>query len=206
MSSAILPAGSESSEVPGLSADWPYRFSVEQFHRMIEGGVFGEGDRVELLEGLVLRKVTHNPAHDMVISLLQEQLTPLLPMGWILRIQSAVTLADSEPEPDLALVRGPARRYGESHPTPREIALLIEVADSTLAYDREQKGRVYARARIPVYWIVNIPEARVEVSTQPRAGKSPKYRQRTDHANEDRIPLVLEQTELGQVVARELLP
>ena len=94
--------------------------------------------------------MTHNPPHDLSVSLVNAELTARAPDGWVLRVQSAITTADSAPEPDVALVRGPLRRYARAHPGPRDIALLVEVADSTLVQDREEKARIYARARIPV--------------------------------------------------------
>lgn len=117
-----------------------YRFSVEQYHRMIEAGVLTEDDRAELLEGVVTYKMTHNPPHDATISLLQSELLKRLPDEWVLRIQSAITLADSEPEPDLAGARGPARRYLRAHPGPRDLPLLIEVAETTLLQESGDEG------------------------------------------------------------------
>src|SRR5262249_20113394 len=123
-----------------------HRFSVEQYHRMIEAGILTEDDRVELLEGVIVDKMTHNPPNDGTIGLLQTELLKRLPDGWVLRIQSAITLTDSEPEPDLAVSRGPWRRYLQAHPVPRDLALVVEVADATLAQDQTDKVRSYARA------------------------------------------------------------
>src|SRR5690242_8549294 len=109
-----------------------YRFTVKQYQRMIETGVLTENDRVELLEGWIVDKMPHNPPHDGTINRINRRLLPLLPEGWLLRVQSAITLTRSEPEPDLAIVRGPEEIYFKRHPMPRDIALLIEVADTTL--------------------------------------------------------------------------
>src|SRR5437762_1378211 len=124
-----------------LSPDitWPplpsYRFTLRQYHRMMETGVLTEHDRVELLEGRIVPKMPHNPPHDTAVDLTQTTITAILPAGWRVRVQSAVTLADSEPEPDVAVVRGPARRYAHCHPRPKDIALIIEVADTSLRED-----------------------------------------------------------------------
>src|SRR5205823_2588074 len=105
-----------------------------------------------------------------------------LPPDWSLRIQSAITLSDSEPEPDLAVVRGDERRYAAHHPRPADVGLLIEVADSTLLGDRADKGRIYARAGIAIYWIVNLIDRQVEVYSAPSgSGDSSAYGQRTDY-------------------------
>jgi hypothetical protein len=183
-----------------------YRFTVEQYHRMIEIGILDENDRVELLEGWIICKMGHHPPHDGTIMLLQDRLMRVLPESWLVRIQSSVTTSDSEPEPDLAVVRGPVEVYFTRHPAASDIALLIEVADASVETDREEKRRIYARARIAVYWIANIPEAQVEVYTQPRAGRSPTYRQRHTYRRDDAVPLVIDGEEIARIPARELLP
>jgi Uma2 family endonuclease len=182
-----------------------YRFTVEQYHRLIETGILTENDKVELLEGWIVPKMPHNPPHDGTVWLTQTALLPRLPAEWILRIQSAITTPDSEPEPDLVVARGPGLRYFTSHPQPKDIGLAIEVSDTTLHEDRDEKGRLYARARIPVYWIINLPEARVEVYTEPRAGKRPAYRQRKDYTVPQFLPLVLDGREVCRIDLRELL-
>jgi Uma2 family endonuclease len=118
----------------------------------------------------------------------------------------AIQTADSQPEPDLAIVKGPAGRYEARHPKPSEIALLIEVADTTLLDDRNLKGRLYARARLPVYWIINLVERKVEVYTQPRGGKAPAYRERRDYGREESVPLILVGHPMGLIPVRDLLP
>jgi hypothetical protein len=183
-----------------------YRFTVAQYHRMIEAGILNENDRVELLEGWVLQKMAHNPPHDATITRINRRLTRLLPETWLVRIQSAVTTSDSEPEPDLAVVRGPEEVYFRRHPAPADIALLVEVADTTLDTDRGEKRRLYARARVSVYWIVNIPEAQVEVYAQPRGGRSPAYRRQHTCRGSDTVALTLDGEEIAQIPAQDLLP
>jgi Uma2 family endonuclease len=201
---ATVAARQVAAAATGPAVD--YRFSVEQFHRMIDAGVFGADERCELLEGVVVRKMTRNPPHDGCLYLAQTELLARLPAGWVLRVQSAVTLPDSEPEPDLVVAAGPARQYVRRHPGPRDVGLIVEVADATLAEDRDRKSRVYARARVPMYWIINLIESQVEVYTQPRAGRSPSYRRRQDFAPGDDLPLVLTGREVARVSVRELLP
>jgi Uma2 family endonuclease len=183
-----------------------YRFSVAQYQRMVETGILGAQDRVELLEGRVVAKVTHNPPHDCTISLVQSAFLKYLPSDCILRIQSALKLQASVPEPDLLVARGPIRRYRQTHPLPADVHLLVEVADSTLLDDREEKGVIYAHARIPVYWLVNIPDAVVEVYTKPRAGRVPAYRQRDDYTKDSAIPLVIDGREITRIPVSDLLP
>lgn len=182
-----------------------HRFTVAQYHRMIATGVLTENDRVELLEGWIVDKMPQHPAHAGTISILLAKLQARLPKGWIVRVQSPITLGDSEPEPDLAVVRGPEERYLTGHPTPEDIAIVIEVADSTVEHDRVTKARTYARARLPVYWIVNLVEQHVEIYTQPRAGRSPAYRQREDFGVEYGVALVVAGREVGSIPVRHLL-
>jgi Uma2 family endonuclease len=183
-----------------------YRLSVEQYHRMIEAGVLTEDDKVELLEGWLVNKMPINPPHNSTITRIARHLIPLLPEEWILQVQGAVTLRDSEPEPDFAVLRGPESRYSRRKPQPRDVALMIEVSESSLLLDRGQKGPLYAQARIPEYWIVNLIENRLEVYTEPRAGRAPEYRQRRDYGLEESVPLVLGGREIARITVRDLFP
>jgi Uma2 family endonuclease len=184
-----------------------YRFTVEQYEAMITAGVFSAtGDRTELLEGWVVKKMTQHPPHAVAIECTQEALRPLLPEAWRLRDQKPISIPGSQPEPDLTIVRGPTRRYANHHPRPADIAVVMEVADSSIVEDRELKGKMYARVRIPVYWIINIVDFRVEVYTQPKGGKLPAYRERRDYGPTETVPLILEGKEIAQVPVRELLP
>jgi Uma2 family endonuclease len=183
------------------------RFTVQQYHRMIESGVLTENDRVELLAGWIIPKMPHNAAHRIAIPLTQRVLTNVLPANWFLGVQLPVTTADSEPEPDLAVVRGNPRDYPHGSPGPQDVALLIEVSDTTLSFDRHFKGPLYARALFPVYWIVNLPEGIVEVYTDPSGPtEQPGYRQRQDYGPDDAVPLVLDGREIARIAVRDLLP
>jgi Uma2 family endonuclease len=183
-----------------------HRFTVAQYHRMIAAGVLTENDRVELLEGWIVDKMPQHPVHAGTISILLAKLQAKLPRGWIVRVQSPITLEDSEPEPDLAVVQGPEEKYLAVHPTPEDIAIVIEVADRTLEYDRTVKGRAYARARLPIYWLVNLVELRVEVLSQPRSGKTPAYRSHESFGIEFGAPIILEGRETARIPVRHLFP
>jgi hypothetical protein len=172
---------------------------------MIEAGILTTDDKVELLEGWIVPRMPHNPPHDGTIWLAQTTLLPLLPPDWILRVQSAITTPDSEPEPDLTVARAPGLRYFTTHPQPQDIGLLIEVSDTTLVQDRDDKGRLYARARIPVYWLVNLPEAQIEVYTHPKGGRLPGYRDRQDYRVPQSIPLILDGRTVAQITVRDIV-
>lgn len=137
------------------------RWSRVEYDRLIETGFLGPGDKIELLGGQLCVSEPQNSPHARAISLGLEALQRTLAPGWHVRVQLPIALDDeSEPEPDLAVVSGGPRDY-EDHPS--RPALVIEVADSSLALDREHKGSLYARARLPEYWIVNLVDRRLEV-------------------------------------------
>jgi Uma2 family endonuclease len=183
-----------------------HRFTVKQYERMGELGILTPDDRVELLDGWVVNKMTQHPPHAAAIDFLQDALRAVLPAEWRLRDQKPIRLPGSLPEPDVAVVRGPRERYTQQHPVPADVSLVIEVADTTLEADRELKGPIYARARIPVYWIINLRGKAVEVYSQPKAGRKPAYRQRQDYTGEDTVPVVIAGHEIARIPVRDLLP
>jgi Uma2 family endonuclease len=183
------------------------RFSVAEYHKLIEIGILTEDDNLELLEGYLVHKMSRNPPHDATIQKIMKRLFRILPPDWDLRVQSAITLTSSEPEPDLAVVRGDENSYLTRHPGPADIGLAIEVADATLAGDRIDKGRIYARAGIACYWIVNLVDRQVEVYTVPSGPTaSPSYAQRQDLQIGDDIALTLDGVVAATLPVKELLP
>jgi Uma2 family endonuclease len=183
------------------------RFSVDEYHRLTEIGMLTEDDNLELIEGYLVLKMARNPPHDGTLHRVFKRLIQLLPAGWDVRVQSAVTLADSEPEPDLAVVREDADGYTTRHPNAADVGLIIEVSDSTLAGDRADKGRIYARAGIACYWIINVVDRQVEVYTSPTgATATPSYANRQDHRAGDVVPLEVDGMVLGGVAVKDILP
>jgi Uma2 family endonuclease len=184
-----------------------FRLSVAQYHEMIRAGIFQDGDPVELVDGYLVLKMTKNPAHCLTVGLTADALNLLVPAGWHVRVQDPVTTEISEPEPDVALVKGQRRDFSGRHPGPGEIVVAIEVADTTLAWDRGRKKSAYARAGIAVYWIVNILESQVEVFTQPTGETDlPTYREERTYKSGMEVPVVIEGREIGLVPVRDLLP
>ena len=121
--------------------------------------------------------------------------------------QAPITLVDSEPEPDVVVVQGEPRQYLARHPGPQDVALVVEVADTTLLRDQGAKKRLYARAGVPTYWIINLPERRCEEYTDPLSGaEEPDYQQRHDYGIADGIPFVIDAKEVGRLTVAELLP
>lgn len=183
-----------------------HRWSVADYHRFIELGILTEDDRVELLEGNVVTKMAHNPPHDVAVQRLTKRLVRLAPTGWEVRIQSAITLADSEPEPDGVVARGDESTFAHRHPQPADIGLVVEVSSSSLQIDRTDKGRIYAQAGLPIYWIINVVDRQIEVYTNPQSvGSSPNYATRTDYHSGALVPLVLDTRPIAQLPVDELL-
>ncbi len=176
------------------------RFGVSQYHRMIAAGILADDDPLELLEGWLVPKMVKNPAHSTARHVATKALEQAVPPGWHVRSQEPITLDDSEPEPDIAVVRGDPGQYARSHPGPRDVALVVEVADASLVRDRSLKKRIYARAGIPVYWIVNLPERRIEAYADPTGPcDSADYRWHEDYAAPAELPLTIEGREAGRV-------
>ena len=183
------------------------RFSVVEYRRLIQDGLLTEGEPIELLEGWIVHKMTRNPPHDVAPGLAGDAIAGRLPAGWHVREQAAITTADSEPEPDLAVARGVRRDYKIRHPGPTDLALVVEIAESSLADDRDIKNRIYARAGIAVYWIVNPVRGQVEVYTDPTGpDPNPVYRRRDDFGPNDAVSFAIPGHPATQIPVHELLP
>ena len=149
------------------------RWKRVEYDRLVTLGLF-EGEPIELIDGQLVVAEPQYPYHASGISAVDYGLRAVLPEGWIVRLQAPVSLDDeSEPEPDLVVVPGRPSDYREAHPT--RPALVIEVADSSLAFDRQQKGSLYARAGIADYWIVNLADRVLEVYRDPTPDPSAAY-------------------------------
>jgi len=184
-----------------------YRLSVEQYHQMIARGILAEDEPIELLEGCLVKQMTKKPPHVVSTGLVQDALTPLLPAGWHVSVQDPITTDDSEPEPDIKVVRGDRRDYAERHPGPGEVAFVVEVADTSLTSDRGIKKRIYARAGMPLYWILNLPARRLEVYSDPTGpDPAPDYRQRRDFEADEMVAVIVDGQDVGRIRVSDLLP
>lgn len=185
-----LPDTIFTDEMLAELARMAYRFSAEQVHRMTAAGIFAEGENVELIEGLLIEKMTENPPHisgtDRTAALLRQ----LIPSEWMVRAEHTIQLGNDRPQPDVAVVRGSIDDFEDRQPTVDDLGLLIEVSDSTLRYDRSTKMRIYASASITPYWIINLVDRQIEVYSDPM--NSSNYRTRTIYQPEDTIPLFLD--------------
>jgi Uma2 family endonuclease len=142
------------------------RLSVEQYHRLDE---FTEnGRRTELIRGIVIKKMSKSPLHSSIAKRLYDRIIKMLPDGFVVRREDPITLADSEPEPDIAVVRGNEAEFFSAHP--RTAELVIEVAVSNATLDRENAS-LYAEAGVKEYWIILGLERKVEIYRQPKNGR-----------------------------------
>ena len=183
------------------------RFTVAKYHEMIRLGVLTTEDRVELIDGYLVNKMPQNDPHVSTIGRLTEDLMRAVPAGWRVHIQLPITLSNGEPEPDGAVVRGDRRTYDRRKPSGADFGLVIEVANTSLGFDRRFKQAEYAAAGIPVYWIVNLVDLQVEVYSDPDpASDPPAYRTRTDHHPGDAVPMTLDGVEVGRLSVADLLP
>ncbi len=145
-----------------------YRFTVDEYHRMAEAGILTEDDRVELLDGEIVAMSPIGSSHSGCINALTELLTHGLIRRASISVQNPVRLDRYwEPQPDLAVLRPRSDHYRSALPGPADVLLLIEVADSTVEFDRGIKAPLYARHGIPELWIVNLPADRIEVYRDP---------------------------------------
>ena len=150
------------------------RWTRIEYDRLIDKGVFGPKDRIELLGGLLVVREPQGGPHAMGIRMVEEALHGVFASGWDVRGQLPVALDDdSEPEPDVSVVPGSFRDYRQAHPA--RAVLIVEVAESSLRLDRGEKGSLYARAGVPDYWIVNLVDHVLEVYRDPAADLGAPY-------------------------------
>lgn len=184
--------------VAGRAPD-PVVFTVDQFHRMLAEGIVVDGQSIELIDGVVMQKgrgaagenpLAHGRRHAVTIARVQKRLERhLADRDYHVRTQLPLTLSDiSEPEPDLAVVAGNAGDYLDHHPSAPETVVAIEIADSSLHYDRKTKWATYASAGVAIYWIINLVDDEVEVYELP-VQEQRRYARQSIYRSGDRVTL-----------------
>jgi len=147
-------------------------FTVEAYQRLGELGVLREDARVELIDGQVVEMTPIGPAHGSCVNRLNTLFAALAARAATLGVQNPIVLGERQaPQPDFAVLRHRDDGYRARHPGPADVLLVIEVADTTVAYDGDVKIPLYARAGVPEVWLVNLPADRIDVHRQPVAGK-----------------------------------
>jgi Uma2 family endonuclease len=180
-----------------------YRINVHEYERIIAARALDDG-RVELIDGYVVKKTAKNPPHRWSTKVLLKALERLLMPGWTWRLEQPVRIPDyNEPEPDIAIVRGNDDDYKHRTPQPADVALLVEVSESTLDRDQGEKLLAYALGGIPEYWIVNLVDGQIEVYTGPgQAG----YQSRQIFGPGQEISVVIDGNEIGCNAVVDVLP
>jgi Uma2 family endonuclease len=206
---AMTTTETEIADVPGVEIEPdfpPHRMTIDRYERLVESGVYGPRDPVFLWQGRLVEKMTEGDRHAFSSSSLVGFMIRLVPDGWAVRPDKPILLADeSVPEPDLTIVRGSLRDYGRRKPGSEDIAIVIEVSDSSLRLDSGAMLKAYAANSILVYWIVNIPVGRVEVFTEPSGpAEVPGYRVRREYGLDDEVPVILDGREVGRISVKEI--
>lgn len=168
-------------------------FTVDDYHRMAESGILSENDRVELIKGEIITMSPIGVRHVACVNKLTHLLGQAIGQRAILSVQNPIRLNRySEPEPDITLLRPRSDFYANAHPTPNDVLLLIEVSETTLAYDQTTKLPLYAKADIAEVWIVNLPENQLEVYQQPVEGSYQlrRYLNLTESATISQLPTI----------------
>ena len=178
-----------------------HRLTADEYERIWDKL---DDSRVELIDGYVVAKMPKSPEHSWTTESLRKALRSRLPPGWTWHKEDPVRMpAYDEPEPDIAIIRGSNADYKHRHPEPTDVALLVEVSHTTLSIDRGIKLSVYARERIPVYWIVNLVDRQVEVYTNP--GPS-GYATRQDFKPGQQVPVVIAGQPCAPIPVDAILP
>ncbi len=184
-----------------------YRIDVDEYETLAATGALKD-PRVALVDGYLVRKMTKKPPHVFSCDAVREALALILPAGWWLRQEKPVRIPDyDEPEPDISIARGSRDDYLDRHPGPGDLALVVEVAESSLPRDRKHKRAAYRRAAVPQYWIVNLVSRVVEVSAEPKPiGRAPIFASVRKHKEHESIPVVIGGVEVGRIRVSDLLP
>ena len=180
------------------------RLTVDQYDQMVKNGILPETNRFELINGRIVEKELKNPTHSVVVEQARRTIQKVLPVGWDTRQEQPVRIPNrrSEPEPDVAVVRGAFTDYIDHHPGPDNVALVVEVTRSSVAKDRAL-ARVYGGGGIPAYWIVNVARRRLEVYQGPTGGKYPAA---TILSETDTVSLIIDGRDVGPIAVADLLP
>lgn len=155
------------------------KFTIGEYHKLLDLGFFSENDRVELIRGEIIEMAPKRTPHSVCNSLLWKQLYELIGKQAEIRVQEPIVLpSNSEPEPDVVIARKKADNYLSAHPTVRDLILIIEISDSTLKYDKEVKLPLYAEAGVNNYWIVNLVDRCLEIYSNPFSNNQENFNYR----------------------------
>ncbi|HZW33154.1 MAG TPA: Uma2 family endonuclease [Isosphaeraceae bacterium] len=206
MSTVAVPQPRTSPADPGWVPSSLYRVTLEQYEAMVDTGIFTGRDRVHLINGFLAAKMTENDPHATADLLCGDELERVIPPGWHVRPGKPIRIPspgrDSKPEPDRSVARGHVRDYSRRSPGPADIALVVEVSDTSLSDDRNQ-AEIYGRAGIPFYWIINLIDGQVEVYSNP--GPS-GYQSLEVLAPGHVLTVIIDGVAVGEIPVADILP
>jgi Uma2 family endonuclease len=180
-----------------------YRLNVNQYEAIVRAGVFTKRDRLHLINGILVAKMTKKPPHVIACEKTRDALMRAVPTNWRVMVEAPVRIPNyNEPEPDVALARGSVQDYEEHHPEPPDVALLVEVADSSLQDDRDLTV-VYGGGGVPVFWIVNLVDWQVEIYSDPGPHG---YLSSVFLRPGQTVPLVIDGIEIARIPVDDMLP
>jgi Uma2 family endonuclease len=201
----IAPARRKRSSPPPSGTPPLHRITVDEYDRIVRSGALENPSRIELIDGYMVDKMAKSPEHSFSATATHQAFVARLPAGWLARQEQPVRIpAYNEPEPEVSVIRGTIADYRHRSPGPGDVALLVEVSDSSLGQDRGVKLVAYARDGIPVYWIVNLVDRQVEVYTRPV--KAGRYRSRKDYKPGQQVPVVIAGQQLPPIAVDDILP
>jgi Uma2 family endonuclease len=198
-------------EAPALTSAWfPYRMTAEEYFRAIEADVFQHQRRIELWEGQIYEKMAKKLPHSGSHSLVLAALFRALPNDWSIWSENPILVDDfTAPLPDVTVIRGTPHVYTSRGSFPKfgEIGLVVEVAETSLRKNLTDTLKVYARAELPYYWVVNLVVGRVEVYSEPRVdGDLASYGKAEMFGRGQDVPVVLDNHEVARIPVNDLLP
>jgi len=180
--------------------------TVDEYDQMIEDGTIGENDHVELWDGTVVPKMPKNPRHRVGTRKTAEALERVIPPVWHVAKEEAVVIKPrSKPEPDVAVIRAELKYDSSRDATAADCCLVVEVADRSLADHQGKKLAGYARAGIPVYWIINLIDGQVEVYNDPNQVVG-RYATQIDYTVGQDVPVIIDGQVVGQIAVADLIP
>lgn len=212
LETAMLETSAVPSEpLPGRPEGVPYRLSADDYFRMVESDIIPPERRVGLWEGQLYEKMAKKMAHSGASSKVTTALIRALPKEWCLWPENPILIDDfTAPLPDVSVVRGSSDDYTRRDSVPKagEVGLVVELAESSLRKNLTTTLQVYARAGLPVYWVVNLVARRVEVYSGPRVDESgvASYMSVVTFEIDQDVPLVLDGREITRVPAMDLIP
>jgi len=199
--STVTPLAQQIFTHPRLASPAVYRMTIDEFDRIADQL---NDDQVELVDGYLLGRDDMNPPHVLVTERLRRRFDRVVLAGWFAREVKPISIPDfDEPRPDLAIVRGDPETYDKRHPGPAQVAVIVEVSMASLDRDRGAKQVAYARGGIPVYWVVNLIDRRVELYTDPTPTG---YRSKDEFKTGADVPLVVEGAIVGRIPVSDILP